>query len=675
MIRSNATYDALNAAINKKPVVVLTITGMTTYFSSGTFSGITTDYKKLIKSARISHMKLEPLDFRTNFGTASIELTEDGTTLIGLFNSDDFVGAAATIKLGFQELAIGNFVTFSNYVIDWIDFDSRKRIYKISLVDQWQKMLERPFLKNLAESYTTEVLDVAEGEATLNDVTYFTAGGAAPWSTDGATFAMIENELRGYDNIAAGALEYTGAQEVAHVSGVGVREIAIAYNEGTTILVWLLQMLTTTAAGTNGDWDLTLDGFGPAIDIDLIDFHQMANEIGSYGKIADSTEAFYIQMYPEKSLVGHDNFLRYCDDWILRRLPAYFIKTPDNKLGLKLFDVFSAGEGMLDLDDDDIMEAKCIFNYDNILSKLTEKVTEIRAWNSIDRFEFSVIERSFSEITDLFPNAKELDLIWDAWNGDGDKPHDTLKAHVRERYFWPYANPEVRVEADLLYKYHLVQSGDLINLSSSYLPNVAGGNYTWTDQACLVLGNEITIDEDGAACSMILKNIETIEKANILNVHYWDDADLLALVGTGDAKQTITYNVDEDAGLDAEDGYMDQTVYTATDVMVKLEITPPGEALGVDFQYIEIKVALQDPTGTNVKDQTRRVYYDERSSDKFYVEFYVRDAAGTNFDRIKVDWMGAAEQSGTYPPSSVKLVGVKFVYPQALIDSNTVKSG
>jgi hypothetical protein len=484
---------------------------------------------------------------------------------------------------------------------------------------------------------------------------------------------MIENELRRYDNIAAGALEYTGTQEVAHVSGVPVREVI--FTKASTPTFFLFLMLMTTATGTNGAWDIAVDGFGPGIDIDLIDINQILNDIGGYGKIAHSSEALFAQFLPDKSYVDFSNALRYFEEHILPKLPAYFIKTPDNKLGLKSWDVFSSGEGMIDLSDDDISEMKISFNYEKVLSKLTEKRVEIRAWNSVDKFEYDVVEYSYSEILALYPEAKKLILEWNGTDGGGSKPSDFNKARIRERYFGLFCNPEVKIEADAFYKHHLIQPGDITNLSSSYLPHMDNGVYGWTDEACLVLSNEINIDEGGASCSLEMVNMESMEKVEFQDIHYWDNAALVALVGTGNAKQIITYNVDADEGLDAEDGFMDQSVYSATNVMIKLEITQPGEAFGTDSEYIEIKIHCQNPTGTNISDQTKRVYYNEIHSEKIYVELYVLGIARTNFDRIKVDWTGAAVQSGTYPPTSVKLIGVKFWDVKAAIDSNTIKSG
>ena len=142
----------------------------------------------------------------------------------------------------------------------------------------------------------------------------------------------------------------------------------------------------------------------------------------------------------------------------------------------------------------------------------------------------------------------------------------------------------------------------------------------------------------------------------IQDVHVFEQSDI------DDYTLTESGNVAAN-NLEAADAYLDQSTYQACHVMVKLEITQPGESGGSDWESIQIRLKVQKPAGTDLDETACSIFYDETSSDKIYAEIYCLNFDGNDPPiadtpaRIRVDWHN---HSGSYPPSSVKVTIIKL---------------
>lgn len=124
-LNTTSTFDTYNEKLNKQPVYVLEIEGSTpgsvvqsggadVYFCTGDFSGITANYKKLLKrdsSAKLSDAR--PIEKRNYLGDYVFRILVDEANgyITDIVRSYPFKNRKVTIKYGYKELSIGDFTT------------------------------------------------------------------------------------------------------------------------------------------------------------------------------------------------------------------------------------------------------------------------------------------------------------------------------------------------------------------------------------------------------------------------------------------------------------------------------------------------------------------------------------------------------------------------------------
>lgn len=111
MISTTANFDTYNAKTVKKPVWVLEFDGITTYFCTGNFSGITSSYKKYIKDVRFTSTMPHFLSNSGGATYAEVTLVDKNQELVSFLSANNILGVQATLKYGFQELSISDFAT------------------------------------------------------------------------------------------------------------------------------------------------------------------------------------------------------------------------------------------------------------------------------------------------------------------------------------------------------------------------------------------------------------------------------------------------------------------------------------------------------------------------------------------------------------------------------------
>jgi len=106
---------------------------------------------------------------------------------------------------------------------------------------------------------------------------------------------------------------------------------------------------------------------------------------------------------------------------------------------------------------------------------------------------------------------------------------------------------------------------------------------------------------------------------------------------------------------------------------VKINLTLPAEAGGIDDAYITVGLHAQNPSGTDIFTINKRIYYDETASGTQDTELYmlIGSVLAAQFTRIKVDWTA---HSGAFPPTAVKVTMIRFWTFQATITSTTLQS-
>ena len=476
----------------------------------------------------------------------------------------------------------------------------------------------------------------------------FSTGGSADWGSD--TYVKIGTEVIKYgDKDGTNYLGKTeraqlGTDQTAHSIYDQVTEIVVI-DEADHGMTFLLGLLTTTAAGTNGDYDLGRAGWGLELDDDLVDFNQIQNEMGDYGKWGnDGTDDNIFKLYYDSSNRIEDG-LDWIEQNILKMLPGYFILTECGKLGIKGWDIKGNAEG-----NKTITEALTVKNPE----------IEIRSNDVISHVE---IQGDYNIGTTTFEDIKEYELdegytIW------GEKKRIQLANYTdsehfygdtwrRDRYlermFGRYGNSPVRSKIKTNLECQLIQVGDVIDITNSNVPLFRAATLGWTTEGQEVISVSTDYGVQKIEPSIICENVMGIEEADL--------QDIGIITSMDDA--SLSQDANHAAGtLQAADAYVDQSTHTATNVMVELSLEQPGEGGGTAIgKFITFYIKCQNPAGTDIKEIEKRFYYDETASSTIKREFYCLGMAATQFARIRVDWTG-----GTYDhaPSSITLTKVKF---------------
>jgi len=472
-----------------------------------------------------------------------------------------------------------------------------------------------------------------------DDISGFSAAGAAPWDAD--TYIKIDNEVIKY---TAKTTYFTcvrgqlGTEIAHHDIGAEIREV-IVVEQSDHGMEFLLNLLTTTAAGTNGDYDLGLENWGLGIDIDFIDILNFKNEMGDKGKWGDDGAGNndFKMAYTPKAEV--EKGLEWIEKNILSLIPAFFVLTETGKLGIKFWDISANKIGGETLTEDDILESPVA---EILTSNIISHVELKGAYNAASGTWLDYVVYTCDECVAIWGEKKWLKLK-SLWH-DSPLFGDSFRLdRMIERIFGRFGNSTLRVHVSSYLKRQLLQVGDMLNVSHAKLPVFRDGSIGWTKESGEITSINMAYLAGRIATEMSIDNYYGVNEADIQDIHVFEQADL--------DRATLTEDANHAQGtLQAADAYIDQATYKATNVMVEIEITQPGEAGGDTEEYITLYIKVQNPVNTDIKEIEKRFYYNETSDEKVTRQFYALGMTSTTFARIRVDWTA---HSDTFPPTDV----------------------
>ena len=672
MLYSSSNFDTYNQATKKNPVWIIEFDSIATYLASGTFSGITSSYKKRIKELKVIPSKIELLDFRTDFYGYEFTLIDDSTnTILGLIANNAMGGRKVTIKLGFAELMISDFVTLPAAKIITIRIDAEQKEYTFK-AQSYLSQIGGPLFRDLAYTQLDADAARADGSLTVLDTSEFQAASNSAWSST-LTYVLVGNEVMRYSAKTATTFTVVRGQcgeQTEHKKGEGVYELIYITDAFRT----LMQLLTTTSDGTNGSWDLGIAGWGIGIDINYIDYWQICNELST--KFDFSSVHFMINPWKERGTIETkirrigggtaihnrraygtaiiDNGLEWLKEKFLPHFPAYLIVTSSGKLGIKVWDVRGGSEGYTSILENHVLDipeieecSKDILNKVEIRTGYCVATDEHKKKYEIEQDESIA---AYGEMKPMVLNSLEPAT-------DGTLYASVLgRKRFAERCFARYGNPVIKTKINSMMRHQLIQASDAISLTHSKLPLLRDGTLGWTAEGLEVTQQHINYALDNIKVSIEADAMLVQDHADFQDVHVFSQSDM--------DDYNLSESGDFGAGnLQAADAYVDQSSHKACHVMVGIELTQPGESGGSTWEYITIKVLTQNPVGTNVSSKSVSIYYDETSDEKLYAEIYDLNVDGNDPpvaitpSRIRIDWTA---HSGSHPPTNVEVRCVKL---------------
>jgi len=503
------------------------------------------------------------------------------------------------------------------------------------------------WIDNLSIKEDIEVIGVAS-------TADFQTAQTPSWDTEGTvgthrkTLLKIDSEFVEYTaktstTFTLGTRGAFGNASEDHSEGATIKEILHFYNYTTESLDLVMGILTSTGTGLNGDWDNGVSDYGMGLSISLFDVNQIKNE---WQKWISNKIGYTVNWLREQYIFdiddGLDDGLDFLESMIFKSLGLKFILTSNHKIGVLFFDVHVENSGLWDITQDDIIylsESQKV-DYKQFTDRLVETI-KVGNYNK---------KRMIRNVT--------TDVVYGEQKPYGIELNDLYFLTADETYLMNkivtrFGNPPLKINAKLSSKKMLHQTGDVINLTYPTLLWPLNGTKGFENDGCEI--TNIIHKFSGSKLDVIA---ELTSYLGYRHAGTWSGE----VIVEDDIYETdLTENSDHAAGtLQPGDAVADiSPTWTNVDrVMYRFELQQPNESLGSDSEYIEVYLKIQNPSGTDVKEIYKKIYYDETSSKKLYADMYVLNLGGATVIRVRADWVGT---SGTYPPTTVKLVQIKQI--------------
>jgi len=242
---------------------------------------------------------------------------------------------------------------------------------------------------------------------------------------------------------------------------------------GNPINLILSLLISNTGDGTKGVYDIFPLGYGLNMPISKIDIEAFEEIRDTY--YPGTSVTFWFEMTSRES--ANDFFKAQ----FYQPLNMYPVVTGDGKYSAKIYRQPLPPYVPYSINENDMLEVP---NYDGNLSDLINEVQFSYNYNDDDG--------KYEDIT-VFADAESINA-----RGVGDRTLEIECLGVRDtnpdtggilmdtqgfieksakRIFSRYAEPPVKLSVDLMYRYLLIETGDIILVSNKFLPNLRTGNF------------------------------------------------------------------------------------------------------------------------------------------------------------------------------------------------------
>lgn len=671
----SANYTTYSALLNKKAVWVVDIDTVSDKYTSGTFSGITGSYKKYLKDVEIDSASVNLRNNAQNPTRGSFTLVDVNLEVTALIQSTNLTGLKVTIKHGFEDLEIADFLTvhpqlYINDIIVSIESAECKFMLSDPMFDFRQELF-----RNVPSTFLNGDITSGDTTVTVFDTTPFLATSFTGFGAGAAanTYIIIDDEVMLYTATTATTFTVTRAQcrtkAVAHTDLSPVKQCYVwgAQAEGgiAQISEVILNLLMTTSAGTNGECDAGIADFGLGIAKDKVDID------GIRIKAAEQ----YSQVCPRS--------IRYASNSAVANLGGFFLffekeaaSNVLNDLASMINCAFSIDtSGKLTLVRADYFSLKTASNnltakhqwasnmrlndagiYNEILlsgSLPAYDATYYEDLNSFDmltRFDTSQTEfggrlqRRVRWRTNFIPG-----LYYAVYTGAGG---NFTKGYVAE-WLALFGDIVVDLNFDSLFTNMKYLAGDVVGYNDSNAPDLTAGTRGLTNEPLFI-----------TAKSMDMSNLE-FDAQGFALLNRLSSYSAFGAYQTP-TREAATLSATDSWTLEAADAYIDSPTGTYNYWKIKIELVSPASG-SAKRSWVELSFKFMADSATETSTGNWQFnlipfFYDPSLTYTWTYEliFWLPvDPAGA-LQRIKMDWVAASETSGSgLRPTTVKMKGVK----------------
>lgn len=675
MIIPSANFTIENNKPEKKPCFIVAFSeSADPVFCSNTFGDIGSEHKKYITNITVESGEVDLNEPFIKLSRLTFTLLDKDSDVITLLNSNKIINQKVVCKFGYSALDEADFITFPDfYVIDYsidanlLNFtftceeDSdiiRKLYYEDSYV--FRNVTQSPLDADLTAIATDVIVIESDNfwvrthSTTPIDMILQIGEELIDYSRANKNDATetFSSVTRGY-GLSVGAKHSEGQLVKEVYKWVYADSDASQYEYQMTFAQIIINVLLTagaTGGSANNDiYNLIKSNFGLGLTTSQVNVEQIIAE-GYHYHMTDftATHSTYYELY--RFLAGKQERAKTFLERVLKPLNAWLYFDEDGLLCCK---VLNLPEMVLDyvtltdhqkLDDDkcnisgmETLKKELINEYDFNL----DYFIPTGVFQTVNNYDITESQTVYG----IFPVSNILEY------GSKSAGGQVVESHALHRKALFFDNVLMKLKIQTLSKYCLYQPFDMVKLDSSFIPNIAAGTRTSSNEPIMILkktisqqGDKFSVAYDTLAFEMINKASSTYSSDTILST-FDDDA--------------IVYDADFSDTLQAADGYHDNNwgdnVYY---IYVKVRIVWGN---GANQQnYITLGVMGCDIDNAEVVRNAVKITYmsDWNTTIDYWLPLLV---LGDNIQRIKVDWFYRSTATGANLPTSITINEIRSV--------------
>lgn len=463
----NTTYGRALNLPTLAPIYLLTFEGVTTRYSTGPVTAPTAAYKPLLYTPQGAGAQITISEGRASLSHVSFGLLDKDGQITRLAAFTQLAGRQVTIEAGFLGMAEADYVAvFTGRVLDYtLANDNVTWQFQTTslLVDQRKNIFR-------AATFLTAATTAVAAAINVKGTTDF------PAATGGVLYLRIDDEVVSYTGKTAttftGLLRgQLGTVAAAHAINAAVVNLAVLQGNPITLA---LQILTSTGLGTNGPYDVLPACVGLSIDQTLVDIARFEQERNRW--VNSLTFKF-----EESETTSGKAFL---EEQIYTFTNAYPIEDNKGRISMKVY-APPLPTGILESLDDTNMTGPPTFK-GNVLAN--------NFFNEVDlQYDFDFLSGGFLSRT-LFEDANSQvtfgtpgnpNVRTASYSSRGMRTAITLQNRIDRfgsRFLKRFAIPSPVLNVRTLFKKTLVEVGDIVAVTSAFIPNLATGKMGLANQ-------------------------------------------------------------------------------------------------------------------------------------------------------------------------------------------------
>jgi hypothetical protein len=690
MKTTTSNYNTYNALLNKKPVFIVEIGGLTTKFVSGKFKNIASYTTK--KSLVSISGSIPPIDIyqpEITSGTFTVKILDKNSEFVSILNSNVVIAQSLTIKSGFEELDYADFLTIT---------PTGTVVYSIKLNDNkivWELQARDSFFNLVTSTLNGILITSSYGEnSTLS--ANLNAGVTASLSiTDSTNYAQQADIANGInaDNRVITCVKIDNEIIQYSTTGVGVLSTLTRgtgnttdanHNAGATVnrglgfkcdpLRTMLHLLMTSNGGTNGKYDLDNNGGIVASNYAGISNNGFTDPITTDEINVENIERlgwrlFHIDEYNANGFVyvfydNTSNVLNFIQQTLLSQY-GLFLKVINNKIEVDSCDYVYFVENF---SADDTLTSSNVIDIEDI------ELTDIQEAHGSTRINYN-----FNHGTDSYISGTSQIVKY--FNGQYSTSYGIINTKVIGHHglisgvdadqaakmimyrFSFFLDVMSKQTLSVYHKQLPLEPGDKVSLNWTNFPSIDSGSRGLSSIKTLIVGQEFNWSDEQFSLlynSLIFDIPGTIRRALTNDVYYT----INKVVENSITDKSLSVSADETATTEAADAYYDNsgTAYQADLIIFFIRITPPAFGGGSDSEILDLKISWlnSSPTIQN-SDHRPYIHFNPQSSMAFTFPLFLygKSSSADTPDRVKVDWVSTTATGGEVP--TVEFVGVWFV--------------